>query len=321
MRLAKLDESLIGKKLGIPIKTIDGKKLVNANVEITNSLLKRLNSYEMNTVYIEDENVDITLNETLEEDKRAEVLVKLNNIYDKISKENFFNESELSKIIQIDIMPEINNDPVSIPIGKNTSGYDIAQHSLNVCLLSIVTGINLGLGMDKVEILAKASLLHDIGKIIDSKKYDTTHTQSGYDFLKMKTNSVFIYNVIRFHHETIDGEGPHKLKEKNQNELIKIISLCNFYESMISQKGLIPNACFENIQALVNIKFDQKIFDAFRESIYIYPTGLPVKLNNGQNGIVVRQNKKFPLRPFVKCIENEYNLIEHLSLFIDKILI
>jgi len=321
MRLAKLDENLVGQKLGVGIKTIDGKRLVNSNVEITDSLLKRLKGYGMNAIYVEDENVDISLNETIEEDKRAEILLKLNSFYTKISKQNSFDEFELSKLIRIDIMPEINNDPVSIPIGKNVSGYDIAQHSLNVCLLSIATGINLGLGADKIEILAKASLLHDIGKILINKDSNEDHTLLGYNFLKTKTNSVILYNLIRFHHETIDGQGPNKLVEKNQNELIKILVLCNFYENMLSQKNLMPNVCFENIQAMVNIKFDQKIFEAFRESIFIYPIGLPVRLSNNEEGIIVRQNKKYPLRPFVRGLTQEYNLMEHLSLFVEEIML
>jgi HD-GYP domain-containing protein (c-di-GMP phosphodiesterase class II) len=321
MRLAKLDENLIGQKLSIAIKTLEGKRLVNGSTEISEKLLERLKNYGMNAIYVEDENEDITLQETINEDKRAEISIKLNTIYEKIIKQNCFDEFELGKLIRSDIIPEINNEPVSIPIGTKISGYDITQHSLNVCLLCIVTGINLGLGMDKIELLAKSSLLHDIGKIIKNKETNIGHEQLGYDFLKTKTSSVFVYNLVRFHHETIDGEGPHRLSIQNQNDLIKILSLCNFYENMLSQKSLAPNTCFENIQALVNIKFDQQIYEAFRKSIYVYPTGLPVKLNNGEEGIVVRQNKELPLRPIVRNSKSEYNLLEHLSLFIESVML
>lgn len=319
MRLAKLNKQLIGEKLSIAIKTVDGKKLVNGSTEISEKLLERLKNYGMNAIYVEDENSDITLQETINEDKRAEILLKLNIIYEKIAKQNFFDEFELGKLIRLSIIPEINNEPVSIPIGTRASGYDIAQHSLNVCLLCIVTGINSGLGMDKIELLAKASLLHDIGKIMKNSGTNVGHAQLGYNFLKTKTHSVFVYNLVRFHHETIDGQGPQKLAMQNQNELIKILSLCNFYENMLSQKSLTPNTCFESIQALVNIKFDQQIYEAFRKSIYVYPTGLPVKLNNGEDGIVIRQNKELPSRPIVRSSKSEYNLLEHLSLFIESV--
>lgn len=208
-----------------------------------------------------------------------------------------------------------------MPVGKTVSIYDIAQHSLNICLLSIVIGLKLGIGMDKIETLAKAALLHDIGKLIKNANKDKGHEQLGYEFLKSNTNSIILCTLVRFHHETIDEKGPQNLPHKNQTDLIKILSLCNYYENLLSQENLIPNEAFEKLQALINVKFDQYTFNAFRKSVYIYPIGLPINLNNGEEGIIIRQNKSFPLRPFIRTEKAEYNLLEHLSLVITEIAI
>lgn len=320
MKLAKLDKNLIGQKLGTTIKTFDGKRLVNENTKLSERLIERLKNYGMNAIYIEDENLDIELKETLE-DKRGEVIVELNSIYDRISKKNFFDEYELRKLIKQHIFTEISNEPVSLPVGKTISGYDIAQHSLNVCLLSIIIGMKLGLGMDKLEVLAEAALLHDIGKLLKNDKKEKGHEQLGYEFLKNKANSIILCTLVKFHHETIDGKGPQKLEPKNQSELIRILSICNYYENLLFKERLIPNEAFEKLQALINVKFDPDTFDALRKSVYIYPLGLPVKLNNGEEGIIIRQNKDFPLRPFVRIKKTEHNLLEHLSLFIAEIVI
>ena len=318
MRLANLDSKLIGQRLSNTIKTLDGRNLIKGNIEITEKLIQRLKIFGMSTVYIEDNNVDLELKETIPEEKRAEIFTRLNSMYDGITKNNTFDEFQLGKLIRLEILPEINNEPVSLPLGRTVKGYDITQHSLNVCLLAVVTAYQLGLGMEKVITLAKAALLHDIGKIIKTN-YDDPHEIIGYDFLKNRTHSLVLYNLVRFHHETMDEKGPQKLKAENQNEMIKILSLCNSYEYMFSQEGLIPSECFERIQAEVNIKYDSVIFNAFRKSIYVYPLGLPVGLNNGEEGTVVRQNIAFPSRPFVRCRDREYNLMEHLSLFIEKV--
>lgn len=318
MRLANLDTNLIGKRLSNSIKTLDGRNLIKGNIEISEKLIQRLKVFGMSTVYIEDPNINLELKETIPEEKRAEIYTSLNSMYQSISSSNSFDEFELGKLIRMEILPEISNEPVSLPIGRTVKGYDITQHSLNVCLLAIVTAQQLGLGVEKIITLAKAALLHDIGKLIKNNS-DEGHEIIGYEFLKNRTHSLVLYNLVRFHHETLDEKGPQRLKAENQNEMIRILSLCNSYEYMFSQLGLIPSECFERIQADVHVKYDAEVFDAFRKSIYVYPLGLPVELNNGEEGTVVRQNKAFPSRPFVRCNDREYNLMEHLSIFIERV--
>lgn len=319
MRLMRLDEKSIGKNLALAINTQNGNKILNSGSKLSERIIKRLEEYGLKAVYIEDENTDIELQETLSENVKVRVLNKLNLIYSKIQNEKYFDEFELGKLIRDEIIPEMNSGPISIPVGIMTKGYNIAIHSLNVCLLSIEVAKILGMDMKKIDTIAKAALIHDIGKLFDNE--DANHCQAGYEFLKNKINTVTLYSTIRYHHETLDGQGPFKISGENQNEYIKIISLCNYYDKLLNEEGLLPTECFEKIQVLVNTKFDNSVFEAFRKAIFIYPIGLPVKLNNGEEGIIIRQNNNFPLRPFVRTEKNEYNLMEHLSIFIQEILL
>lgn len=318
MRLYKVDERIINKRIAIPIKSQDGRKLVSAGTQVTERLLGRLKSFGLNAIYIEDDNIDVKLEETISEDKRIEILKKLNVFYEAISK-NEFNESDLNSLVRNYLLNEIGNKPVSIPIDRIMDSNNIAEHSLNVCLLSIATGKKYGLNMEKIELLAKAALLHDIGKFIKTNRKNLGHEQIGFEFLKSKSTSVLLYTTVRYHHETIDGNGPQKQPKEHQHDLVKILSLTNYYENLIREGHLMPHECFENVQALVNTKYDSEVFDAFRQSIYVYPIGLPVKLSNQESGIIVRQNSKYPLRPFVRTENMEYNLLEHLSLFIEEV--
>jgi len=323
MRLAKLDGELENKKLAISIKSKDGRKLVNEGTVLSDRIIERLINSGFNAVYIEDENYDIQLQETLDNDRRALVFTKMQGVYTGIEKD-VFNSIELLRFIRLVLLPEIKNEPVSIPTDQIMEKDDIIQHSINVAMLAIRTACSLGFNMEKIELMAFISLLHDIGKILkikDLKLKDVPHYEVAFEFLKRKNCSVLSYMSIRFQEETFNGRGVYKMDGEKQIDLAKVLSICDFYETLLRTTNLMPYECFEETQALVNTRFDPEVFEAFRDSLFIYPIGLPVRLNNKAEGIIVRQNTSYPLRPIVKTQEKDYNLMENLSLFIEQVAI
>jgi len=328
MRLARLDESIINEKLGTTIKDSNGRKLANEGATITARMIDILKGLGLTSIYIEDENIDIKLDEVIEEDKRVDIITKLRNFYKDLENDKF-NEVELARFIRNDIVYNMKNEPISLPVGQVLDKINIAQHSLNVCLLCFRTATTLGLNPNEIDSLLKAALLHDAGEILrKNPKVKNNATYKGlddldlvYSYIKNRTNSVLVYTTIRNAEETIDGQGRLKTPEQNQNDLVKILSLANYYEHLSRQNNLLTHEAFEKIEALVNFKFEQRIYEAFRKSVYVYPTGIGVELSNGENGIVVMQNQSYPLRPIVKTSNNYYNLMENLTLFINKIAI
>src|SRR5690606_40918653 len=64
-------------------------------------------------------------------------------------------------------------------------------HALNVCIMSSLIGLNLGLSQTQLKELAIGALLHDIGKIgMEQAEEDPTsknhHTWRGFDIIKNK---------------------------------------------------------------------------------------------------------------------------------------
>jgi HD-GYP domain len=323
MRIAKLDEAILNKTLATAIKLKDGSKLVNAGLIVTEKIIERLKSVGLNAVYIEDDNSEIQLQETLDDDKRADLLTKLEQIFKEIEKGNL-DIVKVTKFIRYDVFPHIKNEPVSIPTNQIMNQDDYITHSLNVAVLALRTAYNLEMNFDKLEQMTFIALLHDIGKLLkqkDSVWKDKPHYEVAYQFLKTKNCPVLTYMSVRLQEETFDGCGPYKTKADKQIDFAKILSICDYYENLLRTTDLMPYECFEAIQALVNTKFDPEVFSAFRDSIYIYPVGLTVRLNNKAEGVVVRQNQSYPLRPVIKTQENYYNLMENLSLFIEKVAI
>ncbi|MDI6707033.1 MAG: HD domain-containing protein [Bacillota bacterium] len=321
MRLAKLDENVINKKLAMPVILPSNFKLADKGVRITEKLVAALKRYGFSSVYVDEPGIVFDTKTTLTDGQRLKIIRQLQVLYEKLIHNNF-NEFELSRFIAGEILPEVPNGPVSLPLSKPGDSHDIAEHSLNVCLLSVAVARNLNLEPKNIEAIAKAALLHDFGKLVQNNKHNQgRHEEAAYEILKSNTYSVLVYTAVRFHHETIDGEGPAKLPKEKQNEAVRVLSLCNYYENLASGNSLLPHECFEKLQSLVNIKFDLHVYEAFKKSIYLYPVGLPVKLNNKKLAVVVGQNDDFPFRPIVRTENERYDLMKCLSLFIEEIVI
>lgn len=139
--------------------------------------------------------------------------------------------------------------------------------------------------------------------------------------MKRKNCSVLSYISVKYQEEAYDGSGVYKMGFDKQLNFTKILAICDYYETRLRSASRMAYECFEETQALVNTKFDPNIFQSFLESIYIYPVGLPIRLNTKEEGVVIMQNQFFPLRPIVKTKDNYYNLMENLSLFIEAVII
>jgi HD-GYP domain-containing protein (c-di-GMP phosphodiesterase class II) len=188
----------------------------------------------------------------------------------------------------------------------------------------IRTAALMGMNMEKIELVAFIAFMHDIGKLLinkDPKLKNIPHFEVAFEFMKRKNCSVLSYMSVKYQEETYDGKGAYKVENEKQIDLAKILSICDFYENLLRTTNLMPYECYEETQALVNTKFDPVVFQAFRDAIYIYPVGLPVCLNNKAVGVIIKQNHAYPLRPVVKTADCYYNLMENLSLFIEKVAI
>ena len=132
------------------------------------------------------------------------------------------------------------------------------------------------------------------------------------------------------HHEQVDGEGfPFKQKGDKLKSEVKIVSICDDYDSLISgigNKKIKVYQAIEYIRVNAGKKYDSTIAAKFLETIAWYPVGIKVVLNDGDVGIVIRQNKDSTDRPVIKMLTHadgsEYNpqteidLLKKLTLFV-----
>lgn len=327
MKLVLVNEKIINRVLATPIYNQDGKIFLNKGYVFTPTMVERIRNFGINTTYIEDENDDLTVQHVLDMSIKLKNIGILKQVFERAKKERKIEEKILSVMID-EIIDNVNlseNAFMFNDIIKNNNEMDIYIHSINVCILSIIVGINREYNRKQLKNLAMAALLHDIGKMFsDGEK----HAEEGYKFIKgANAFPTTVYMTIYQHHENEDGSGyPEGMAGEKIYELSKVVHICDYYINLISDinKNLI-NETMEKITAQASSKFSQDVYKDFIKSIYCYPNGLPIKLNNGLNATVVMQNKNYPLRPIIGVfINNEprlINLMDHLTLFIDKIIL
>lgn len=223
---------------------------------------------------------------------------------------------------------------------------DMYTHCINVCALSTIMALRLKMSEKQVRNISIGAILHDIGlRYIKVPYMNTNETYMNVkDALEYKKHTIFGYSslqdegwipdiakeIILLHHERIDGKGyPFQHKGDKIKTEVKLVSLCDDFESLISGVGspkLKIYEAIEYIKANQGIKYDATMTDKLLESVAVYPVGINVITSEGEMGVVVRQNHKFTDRPVIRMLKHadgsqykddvEKDLMEYLTLFI-----
>ena len=187
--------------------------------------------------------------------------------------------------------------------------------------------------------MAKAGLLHDIGKLMVPedilKKPDKLtdeefqliklHPIMGYDLIKDENLDPRIKEAILKHHEKCDGSGyPSMLKGDNINEFAKIIAIADVYDAMTSKRSYREALCpFEVIRLFEDEgfqKYDAKILINFLERIGQAYINNHVELSDGRRGEIILLNKNALSKPVIKIKDTIVDLSKTHNLTITKIL-
>lgn len=325
MKFVRMNKSIVNETLAAPIYAQNGVVFMNRGSVFTDRTVDILERIGINTVYIEDNNDDVNVQELIDAPIRFRILRKLKDIFEKVKKDRKIDEKEVNSLVD-EIIGNLNLSENAFLYNNVNISDELVKlciHSLDVATLSLVMGISKKYDRKKLLSLGIGALLHDIGKLFDSGK---NHAEIGYEFIK-RTNMfpTTAYVCIFQHHENEDGSGyPLGLKGDKIYEFSKIVSICNEYINLLgSSDKVLPNEIIEIITAKAINKFNQDIYKEFIQSIYCYPNGLPVRLSNGIDGIVVMQNRNFPSRPVVGIYNEDtpefYNLMDHLTVFIERV--
>lgn len=199
----------------------------------------------------------------------------------------------------------------------------LASHALDVCVLSLVVAVEHGLSERECEEVGIGALLHDVGYVKlprnlyrrdsdlspEERSLMCQHPQLGAASLPVGGEfSERVHRIISEHHERLDGSGfPQGLKGDAWSPLAQLVGLIDAYDGFVSSRSghltLLPH---DGIRQLFFLgeqgEFDKKLVEVTIKSLGVYPIGSLVRLNTGEQGVVVGVNPDDRLKPVVKLI-------------------
>ncbi len=161
---------------------------------------------------------------------------------------------------------------------------DVLGHSKQVAYYAVVIAHKLGLPPKQIELIRKAGLLHDIGKIgiteailfkpdaLTTEEYMVVkkHVTLGAELLQASNSLAQLIPIIRHHHEHFDGSGyPDGLAGNNIPLEARIMAVADAIEAMASDRpyrcGLNYREILEELRRNAGSQFDPMVVNAFLE--------------------------------------------------------
>ncbi len=327
MRKVKVDAIQTGEKLARTIFSPDGGVLLTEGVELTNGFVGRLKQYGISEIYLQDDiSAGIEAKDVIEDQTRNEAVVLVKKMMCNYQFSPTLDVTKVKTMVNKILNELLENDNILYNLSEIKSVDDYTfEHSVNVCILSLITGIGLGFDQSGLKELGIGAMLHDIGKLcipreilqkpsqltVEEFEEIKKHTILGYELLKKSNQVDMVSAYIAFgHHERYDGSGyPLQLKDENIQICARIVAVADVYDALTSdrvyRKKLNPNEVYEYITTLGVHHFDPRVIESFVKYVSIYPVGTGVLLNTRERGIVVRENRLMPTRPVIRIVYDE----------------
>ncbi|OUR81493.1 hypothetical protein A9Q82_10090 [Cycloclasticus sp. 46_120_T64] len=217
-----------------------------------------------------------------------------------------------------------------------------AQHSLNVCMLSIVLGRHIGLPEGELRNLGICGMMHDMGIMLipsaivnktselteEESVIMKTHTTLGAELLKSSTDMFHgAIETALTHHERIRGQGyPRGLTDAKVSYYSNIIAIVDTYDALTSdrsyRKGMTHLEATQVLYQQAGEYFDHVLVSKFIESLGVFPPGCYVQLSDDRVALVLEANDESKLRPRVlTVVDKQMNSIEEVSVDLDTVLL
>lgn len=199
-----------------------------------------------------------------------------------------------------------------------------AVHSINTAILAITFGRHLQLPKETLHAIGLGAMLHDIGlnepsnDIIRSKmRLDDAdfaivrrHPLDGmYNIRRQHEMPAIARDIIRWHHERIDGSGyPHGLAGEAIPRHVLIAAIADVYDAMTSDRAyrpaMPPPDALAEMHRTADRTFGRELVQSFIHCIGIYPVGSVVKLHSGAIGMVASTFPGVRLTPLVLLLKD-----------------
>jgi putative nucleotidyltransferase with HDIG domain len=195
-------------------------------------------------------------------------------------------------------------------------------HSVNVSVLSLMLGKQVGLDEMTQAALVEAALLHDVGKTqipleivkkagaLDKYERKTieSHTTLGAEIL-VQTSGLhpLTPTVALEHHRGVKGTGYPDLGNAIPHPMSQIVSVADIYEAITGartyQDPTPPERACLIMARLAGEKLNTALVKTFVNAITFFPIGSLVRTNRHELGLVIGTNHGEPLHPVIRLLD------------------
>ncbi|WP_059049744.1 HD-GYP domain-containing protein [Paenibacillus senegalimassiliensis] len=343
MLYISIDDIEPGQYLGKTVYSANGTALLSAGIQLTVFMINTLRRIGVTMLYIQDANYeDVEPEELLSEATKQAVFREMSETLQVIRSGKEWSARKVSASVDSLLSDVLGNKEALLQLTDIRTADNAAYlHAVNVCLVSSMIGLNMGLNFSQLKDLAIGAMLHDIGKATltsddaisgDPKDH---HTWRGYELLRHKREfNLLIAHAALQHHERPDGAGfPRGISGDEIHLFARIVAVANMYDNLISGGGkdgrrMLPHEACEHLMACSEHELDHEVLVEFTRIISVYPNGSSVRLSTKETGVVVRQHRGLPGRPVIRIVRgagdemnvSEIDLATETTLFIEAVL-
>jgi HD-GYP domain-containing protein (c-di-GMP phosphodiesterase class II) len=292
---------------------------------LTARYIQKLKELGFSSVYVYDpvlQDVEIPeATDVIHEETRREAVGQIRNLLLETASSHakaVLPPKELSRTIS-DMVEQIIQNPSSRVINMadiRARNEYLYHHSVNVCVLALTVGAEMGLSRRELFDLGTGAVLHDVGKIkIPVEILEKPGRLTDEEFALVKRHTLIAEEMLSdnpvaagiacMHHERVNGEGyPRGLKGAQVSLLAQITGIADVFDALIAdrcyRKAYAPHEALEMLLAAGDYWFDYEVVRRFVNVVAAYPVGTLVELNTKETGAVVGTPKGFPTQPVVR---------------------
>jgi len=204
--------------------------------------------------------------------------------------------------------------------------YDryLSEHSVNVCIISMALGRDLGLDASTTLELGISAMLHDVGKVfVDSAVVNKPaklteeeweqrrrHPVDGARVLAGLEDLPALASTIALEHHTyLDGSGYPSLPVHQQPHLLsRLVTIVDTYDALTTGRPYRERWTTQRAIAYMLYdatgKYDRQLIARFASRARLYPIGSMVRLINGKIAVVTGGSQNYPTRPTLRIVDS-----------------
>ncbi len=278
-------------------------------------------------------NISVEKKPSLTDDDKDNFLAP-NKIYSSSVEANklIYNTLLKEDSIPMDVVDKVAQDITNIIIRNKTSSLALTSlrdyddytftHSTNVAILAVTLASNILNNTEILNHLARATLLHDIGKTripqeilhkpgkLTKEEWQLIrkHPILGVKILEQQEEVNKLAVVIACqHHMKYDLSGYPKLEAScSLHPLALIVNICDVYDAITSKRSyknpFPPDKALSIMMRLIGCDFEPQLLKIFTQMIGVYPPGTLVRLNTKELALTTKVQVQALLLPEIKII-------------------